>query len=40
MADEESGFGGCQVRSGYDEVAFIFAVFGVEDDDGIAASWE
>lgn len=40
MADEESGFGGCEVGGGDDEVAFVLAVFGVEDDDGVAAGWE
>jgi hypothetical protein len=29
MAHEESGFGGCEVAGGDDQVAFVFARFGV-----------
>ena len=40
VADEEGGFGGGEGAGGDDQVAFVFAGFGVEDDDGIAAGWE
>jgi hypothetical protein len=37
VADEEGGFGGGEGAGGDDQVAFVFAGFGVEDDDGVAA---
>ena len=37
VADEEGGFGGREGARGDDQVAFVFAGFGVEDDDGVAA---
>lgn len=39
MADEEGGFGGGEGAGADDEVAFVFAGFGVEDYDGITAGW-
>jgi hypothetical protein len=39
VADEEGGFGGGEGAGGDDQVAFVFAGFGVEDDDGVAAGW-
>jgi hypothetical protein len=39
MADEEGGFGGREGAGGDYQVAFVFAGFGVEDDDGVAAGW-
>lgn len=40
MADEERGFGGREVAGVDDEVAFVFAGFVVEDDEGVAAGCE
>lgn len=40
MADEEGGFGGREVAGVDDEVAFVFAGFVVEDDEGVAAGCE
>jgi hypothetical protein len=40
VADEEGGFGGREVAGGDYQVAFVFAGFGVEDDNGIATGWE
>ena len=40
VADEEGAFGGREVGGGEDEVAFVFALGGVEDDDGVAGAWE
>ena len=37
VADEEGGFGGGEGAGGDYQVAFVFAGFGVEDDDGVAA---
>ena len=39
VADHEGGFGGGEVLGSDNEVAFIFAVGGVEDDDEGAAFW-
>jgi len=36
VADEEGGFRGREVRGGDDEVAFVLAVRGVEDDEEFA----
>ena len=40
VADEEGGFGGGEGAGGDYQVAFVFAGFGVEDDDGVAAGWK
>jgi hypothetical protein len=37
VSDEEGGFGGREILRGDDEVAFILAVRGIEDDDEVAA---
>jgi len=37
VADQEGGFGGGEGAGGDDEVAFVFAGFRVEDDEGVAA---
>ena len=37
VADQEGGFGGGEGAGGDYQVAFVFAGFGVEDDDGVAA---
>ena len=39
MADHEGGFGGGEVFGGADEVAFVFARWGVEDDYEGAGFW-
>ena len=36
VPDEEGGFGGAEVSGGYDQVAFVFAGGGVEDDEEVA----
>lgn len=40
VADHEGGAGGCKVAGGDDEVAFIFAGRGVEDDEKGAVGYE
>lgn len=39
VADQEGGFGGREGRGGDDEVAFVFARGGVEDDDKFVVGW-
>jgi len=39
VADHEGGFGGGKVGGGDDEVAFVFAGGGVEDNEEVAGGW-